>query len=431
MHTANPDRTLNPGQQAAADGFFEFLMSKERYMILSGAGGYGKTFLMGYFIDHVLPRYHELCNMMNISIEYDEVVMTATTNMAAEQLTLATGRPSGTIHSFLSLKIKEDYKTGRTSLSKSNAWSVHQRKVIFIDECSGIDSSLLHYIEEGTMNCKVVFVGDKYQAGPIMETISPIYAMSLTEYELTQPMRNADQPALQELCTMYREVVRSSNFLPFKVVPGVVDWLNQEQMEAEMVKLAEDKGNDRILAYTNDRVVDYNGYLRGLRNLPPHVCAGDRLINNSMVTIATKKSLSTEEQITILDVGEPYEAHLPNDGTMIVYPCSIEDRYGETFYNVPIPADREHFKKLLKYYAQAKDWGTYFSLKNRYPDLRDRDASTIHKAQGSTHDTVYVDLDDLCTCTNPLTAARLFYVAVSRARKRVVFYGNLSKKYGG
>ena len=47
MHTANPDRTLNPGQQAAADGFFEFLMSKERYMILSGAGGYGKTFLMG------------------------------------------------------------------------------------------------------------------------------------------------------------------------------------------------------------------------------------------------------------------------------------------------------------------------------------------------------------------------------------------------
>ena len=77
------------------------------------------------------------------------------------------------------------------------------------------------------------------------------------------------------------------------------------------------------------------------------------------------------------------------------------------------------------------DWSTYFSLKNKYPDLRDRDASTIHKAQGSTHDTVYVDLDDLCTCTNPLTAARLFYVAVSRARKRVVFYGNLSKKYGG
>lgn len=27
--------------------------------------------------------------------------------------------------------------------------------------------------------------------------------------------------------------------------------------------------------------------------------------------------------------------------------------------------------------------------------------------------------------------ARLLYVAVSRARKRVVFYGNLASKYGG
>lgn len=431
MHTDQSPRVLNDGQQAAADGFFKFLMSKDRYMILSGAGGYGKTFLMGYFIDEVLPRYHELCHMMNMPVEYDEVVMTATTNMAAEQLSLATSRPSGTIHSFLGLKIKEDFKTGRTSLSKSNSWSVHQRKVIFIDECSGIDSSLLHYIEEGTMNCKVVFVGDKYQAGPIMESISPIYSKSLTEYELTEPVRNANQPALQKLCTMYREVVRSGKFIPFEVVPGVVDWLNQGEMEAEMEALAKSNKNDRVLAYTNDRVVDYNHYLRSLRNLPPHVCVGDRLINNSMVNIGNKKSLSTEEQITILNVGDPFEVQLPKDGSMVVYPCSIEDRYGDIYHSVPIPADRDHFKKLLKYYAQNKDWMTYFALKGKYPDLRDRDAATIHKAQGSTHDTVYIDLDDLCTCTNPVTAARLFYVAVSRARNRVVFYGNLSKKYGG
>lgn len=431
MHSNAPDHTLNPGQQAAADGFFTHLMSNDRYMILSGAGGYGKTHLMGYFIDKVLPKYHELCKLMDMEIQYDEIVMTATTNMAAEQLSLATGRPAGTIHSFLGLKIREDFKSGRTSLSKSNSWSVHQRKVIFIDECSGIDSELMRYIEEGTINCKIVFVGDKYQLGPIMETISPIYSMGLTEYELTQPMRNADQPALQELCTLYREVVRTGSFLPFKTTPGVVDWLNQEEMEKEMAEVAVKQGNDRVLAYTNTRVVEYNLYLRGLRNLPPHVCVGDRLINNAMVTIAPRKSLSTEELITILDVGDPYDVALPQGGSMTVYPCSIEDRYGETYHGVPIPSDREHFKKLLSYYAKAKDWETYFSLKGKYPDLRDRDAATVHKAQGSTHDTVYIDLDDLCTCTNPLTTSRLFYVAVSRARKRVVFYGKLSKKYGG
>jgi ATP-dependent exoDNAse (exonuclease V) alpha subunit len=85
----------------------------------------------------------------------------------------------------------------------------------------------------------------------------------------------------------------------------------------------------------------------------------------------------------------------------------------------------------LKYYRRKKEWHKYFSLKNTIPDLRQRDAATVHKSQGSTYDTVFVDLTNISTCHNPIAAARMLYVAFTRARSRICLYGNLASKYGG
>jgi ATP-dependent exoDNAse (exonuclease V) alpha subunit len=58
-------------------------------------------------------------------------------------------------------------------------------------------------------------------------------------------------------------------------------------------------------------------------------------------------------------------------------------------------------------------------------------AKTVHKSQGSTHDDVYIDLGNISTCHNPNQAARMLYVAFSRARNRVFLFGQLAEKYGG
>ena len=101
------------------------------------------------------------------------------------------------------------------------------------------------------------------------------------------------------------------------------------------------------------------------------------------------------------------------------------------FTNVPLPVDREHFNALLSHYGKARNWKKYFDLKNYYPDLRPHDASTVYKAQGSTYDTVFVDLGNISTCHNANQAARMLYVALSRPRTRIVLYGELAEKYGG
>ena len=73
-------------------------------------------------------------------------------------------------------------------------------------------------------------------------------------------------------------------------------------------------------------------------------------------------------------------------------------------------------KRILE---RKKKWGQYFDFKNHVLDIRDIYASTVHSAQGSTYNNVYIDLKDLFICTKKEELARLLYVAVSRAKNNI------------
>lgn len=428
-----PRLPLNQGQQAAADGFFAFLMGTDKELIISGPGGVGKTFLMGHLIDEVMPQYLQTCKLMGINPEYTSVEMTATTNKAAEVLSENTKRPSSTIHSFLGLKVTDDFDTGRSKLSKTRNWQVHKNKIIFIDECSMIDTPLRTYILEGTHQCKIIYVGDHCQLAPVMETLSPVYRSNLPFFELTEPMRTGD-PHLLALNRQLRETVETGVFKPIKIVPGVIDLLDGEQMQALVDSLfIQTDSSARLLAYTNKTVVAYNDYIRDVRGLPPEYTLGEVLVNNSAIQLA-KGIISVEQEVTIVELADHPEQVLidPKEKVYLdVIYATLENSYGERYSEIPLPIDRDHFTALVKYYGKAKNWVTYFHLKNTYPDLRPRDSCTVHKSQGSSYDISLIDLDDLSTCRNPDLAARLLYVGISRARHRVVFYGTLAEKYGG
>jgi hypothetical protein len=424
--------TLNQGQQEAADAFFAFLLSEEREMIISGPPGVGKTALMGHLIDRVMPMYHDTCRLMGISVDYDEVVMAATTNKAAEVLSEATGRPASTIQSFMNLIVRDDYSTGRSTLKRTDNWVVHQRKIIFVEECSTIDSTLDQMIREGTHDCKIVYVGDRNQIGPIMEDSSPIYRRNLRMVELTQPVRNAGQPALMALCDQLRRTVETGEFLPIKMVPGVIEWLDDQSMEAAIENMFKTQTDTaRILAFTNQRVTAYNDHIRGVRALPLEYQVGERLVSNSAIRVKNQQ-VSVEERVWITHLDDQVDSIAFPDGAILdVRHGDIQTRFKGTLRDVPIPVDREHFTNLIRYFGRVKNWPAYYRLKNGFPDLRPSDASTFHKAQGSTYDTVFIDATNLSTCHQPDTVARMLYVAASRPRNRVYFYGNLAPKYGG
>ena len=71
-------------------------------------------------------------------------------------------------------------------------------------------------------------------------------------------------------------------------------------------------------------------------------------------------------------------------------------------------------------------WVTFFAFKDStFCDLRPIHASTVHKSQGSTDQTVFVDLSDIGRNTRQDVLLRLFYVALTRASGDVVVTGEL------
>lgn len=429
-------KLLNEGQKKAADGFFAFLLSTEKELIISGPGGVGKTYLMSYLIDKVMPQYHETCQIMGVPIMYQNVVMTATTNKAAAVLSEATSRTCDTIFKFMNLTVRDDYSTGKTSIVRSRSWTMKSNTVIFIDEASMIDTALLNELRTGTLNCKLVYVGDNRQLGPVLEKISPIYKkVSMPFFELTEPVRNAGQPALLHVCQQLRDTVQSDEFEPIQIVPGVIDYATDDDMPQLLEQYFKAQGHaSRILAYTNNRVEDYNNYIRdNLRSLGTDYQVGEYLVNNNPVQFKTTM-LSVEEEVEMVGMLEHTRIDIVDEddqSTLEVRLCDLQSEYG-LYKDVPVPVDKKHYQELLKYYKAKKKWLTYFKLKNTYPDLRPRDSATIHKAQGSTYDTVFIDLTDLSyKCHRPDIVARLLYVGFTRAKNRVILYGELDEKYGG
>lgn len=430
-----PTITLNQGQQAAADGILKFLLGKGQELIISGGGGVGKTTLMDHVIRKVVSQYEDALKMLGADPTFDGIEVCATTNKASDVLTVSTGYPTKTIHSLLGLTVSTNFKTGETSLTRKRGATPVENKLIIIDECSMIDRQLYHEINALTINCKIIYVGDHCQLAPIKETLSPIYNQRFPFFNLTEPMRNSGQPALMALCSQFRDIVEGkAPFSPIKEVPGVIDHVSPQEMQKLMdTTFLEQNDAARILAYTNKRVLSYNDYIRQLRGLPVEYTVGEHLVINNAVTLPGGIiPVETEIEIISMERARPHhigvaegeDIHLESHVSVVRHKVMGD-------LGVNIPANYSHYRELKDYFKNQNNWRLFYRLSQTYPDLRPRDASTVHKAQGSTYDIVFVDLTDISTCTNNEQVARMLYVAVSRPRTRLVLFGELKERHGG
>lgn len=428
---------LNQGQQQVIQDVFRFLMSDEKEYSISGPAGTGKTHLMKFIMKHTLREYKSACQLLGIRWVDYEVALTATTNKAAEVLASSTGFPASTLHSFMNLKVKDNFNTGKSEVIKGKEWKVHTKTLLFCDEGSMIDSQLHKNVLEGTdKTCKVIYLGDHCQMAPVFEKISPIYTIPKGFSVLSQPMRNAGQPALVDLCTQLRHTVETLDFYQIQEVPGVIDYVDG----AAAYQFIEDSFKDsdpsaRILAYSNVRAQEYNKHVRDVRGYPDLFTIGEVLVNNTAVTIpmgSTPKLLQIEKEIILDDVDTTIiqaqaDRKDPNS-TFETYSVKFHERGSLVSYTTTIPANPEEINDLTKHYARVKNWEKFFWLKNTFPDFRMKDACTVYKAQGSTYDTVFMDLTNIGTCTAADQLARMLYVGASRATTRLVLYGQLPKR---
>lgn len=421
--------TLNKEQQAAFIKVLEFVKDPtQKYMEVSGGAGTGKTFFISQVADSILRH-------APVGSPLKEVRITATTNKAAAVISDALPSHIGdieTVYSFMNLRVKENFNDGSVSIVPTTKWKVHSGIFLIVDEDSMIDSPLFGYMQKGLdQTCKVLFVGDRNQLAPVKEDLSPIFKQNFPVAYLSHPVRNANQPALMKLCEEAKQTVLTGVFTPIQEVPGVIDFVTgatlQGILEREFLK--EDPAR-RVLAYTNDKVIQYNTYIRGLRGYTKPYEVGEILTNNQAAELQGKERLYTDQVVRVKRIIQEYTENRMFAGVSFdVVDMEVEDVTNLQTYEISAFANPAERTALLRTYFNRKNWEYYFRLKNSFPDLRSVAASTTHKAQGSTHDVVIVDLADIGKCTNRQQTARMQYVALSRPKSRIFIRGRLPDRY--
>lgn len=427
---------LNQEQTQAAEEILKFLLDPDsRVFHLVGPGGVGKSHMIRFAVDEGMKQYHLACDIRGTPQHerLQDVHLTATTNPAAAVLSEFVGAPTSTIHSLLGLGLRTDSE-GVDHLTRrpvNGQFVILEKAFIVIDEGSYISRNLEKFIENGTLQCKILYVSDDCQLFPVKEGKSPIYNKGQS-FELTQIQRTSD-PVIKANNLALRNAIKTGDYttpIKLQLRPGVVDHFGPDQL-TEMQTLVDSTFLDfeaspksHILAYSNACIDSYSAYVRQLKGMPELGFPIDMPVQakvNAFFEIKKVVSFQCEQTVTVIG-GQHFTEEF----------YGVDMHLQEVFVDgirCVMPLDLTHWKKLQDYAWSQKDTQIALGLKNKYISLRSPEAMTTHKAQGGTYDNVFIDLHNLTSCRQPALFMRLLYVAFSRAKKRVAFFGQPQKQY--
>lgn len=329
-------------------------------------------------------------------------------------------------------------------------------RVLFLDEYSMVGEKDYMDIREAQDNdyeakpkLKVVWLGDAHQLPPIGEP-QAVVPYGNYQVQLTKIYRN-DNPLQQPLNSLI-SFMQGAKPHALDAVPGYFE-RGKNLIEAYNNAKTDDKV---LLAYTNKAVEVWNSLLED--KTEPNI--GDTVMSPQTQKVYT--FLGWEENPAYIDrhytdplhLGSPYRTleNLIKAGLCKFAKLECEEGneyqyaviFGHYQYKITrdkleldaVKSNRAIEEKHRGYKAagwarvnwqhplarkRAKAWRDCLSFKDCVICLDFTHAMTVHKSQGSTYNTVFIDSDDIgiCANTNFEMYMKLMYVAISRASHKV------------
>ena len=413
------DIVLSEDQQKAFEDFVGFMLDPHQFVfVLSGYSGTGKSTLVHYLIEH-LPQIQKTARLIDPSAKDWDVQLTATTNQAADALSQLSNMEVRTIHSFLGLRVETNYRTRETTLIPRDREDIKEGYLLFVDEASYADDLLLNLIFQMTNKTKVILMGDKAQLLQIKSIRAPAFAAGFPGAHLSKVMRQAEGNPITTWATAMRETVETGVWQQLEPDNHHIQWLTREhfedQIRSEFTRPDWTCKQSKVLAWTNKTVIAYNQAIRDLAQGDPELAVGDFAVCNKYMQ-AGGSNIKTDQLVLVSKIDPDTTQHG-------VLGNVIEVDHKLSFF---MPKRLEDRKALVKYAHDSEDFQLVAHIDQYWIDLRSAFACTINKSQGSTYDTVFIDLDDVAKCNNGNTIARMLYVAISRARYFVKMTGDLA-----
>lgn len=398
MSDVNNKIVLNSSQEEGYMKILSFLLSDEKYFILSGGPGTGKSTLINYMSDNLLEKYRKYADVLGSNYMPSALTITATTNSAADSLkkTINTYQIS-TIHSALGLVVQGD----RLQMKRPPHYL--SDSILIIDEFTLIDNALFEFIDAYAK--KVILVGDADQLLAVRGLASTLKRKK-PDHVLDIPERTKSKDILEVINTFQKYVHNTDEPVDLDL-SGMTDVevISEEDFTALVQDPSTSFQDARILTHTNAEVIAINQAIRQARGLPEHFVPGERVILNRYVRWSNE-NFKTDSEYVVLG---HQEDDLSNEFFVGYYRWYIiQDSWGGT-YRVPY--------EVLK-----------CSCAYQHPlfDLRSLYCSTVYKAQGRSVDTVYLHLSGFPNNISRSVLVRSLYVGASRARKKLIFVGDLS-----
>lgn len=380
---------LTDEQTKAKDNLLAFLLDDTKQeIILQGHAGSGKTTLIQEVINEYLNLPLDLLGVNRLN----NVIFCATTHKACNALKQTFRNPvwdTKTVHSHFNLMI--------SGMRRYNV--ILPSQLIIIDECSYIDDTVLNNIRLSIpSSTKIIYMGDKNQLTPVGFNYSAVFYADIPVIELNQTVRQKNAPLIGQFCEHLRECVKTGEFPTFTNNKEVVK-LSRTAFETKIKQL---KRTDdfKILAFKNSTVDKYNALVLGRKSIE----VGDIVINNKNL----QNGFNTDEQLTILEKYEDVHREKP------VFNYKVSNGH------IHRTLTTFKYKKDLKF-AMDNHWQTNDYL----AELKHHYATTVHKSQGSTYHTVFIDVEDFNNAHDKDSLLRLLYVAFSRATHQVYYVGEL------
>lgn len=447
------DFLLGEEQLQALDLMKEFITSSNvTAFSLVGPAGTGKTSIIKELLQWIRKN----------KIPY---ILCAPTNKAGLVLREITGdKDVTTIHKLLTLTpnleiFELNFNELEFQIKNPMNLGIPHNGVVICDEASMINDELFKtIIHHATLyNSRVIFVGDKAQLQPVnANKVSKVFNLD-NRFELTKIYRQSSENAILPILCELREKPILSFSQKLAEEGSLYCFTDTKEFVKPAYKVYKEAIREgdilktKILAYTNKRVEAYNKCMKRLLfnneseyNKGEFLTAYENLdtsmtIYNSMDYIIASEPTKVDIKIHKFGISLPgyvlelYDSFFDKTGTIRILSKDIDKSYflGIADFIEGTRLDAIELKERGWYKKSKMRWVDYFKamdsfttpvdlyIGNRLVRSKSFDygyAISTHKSQGSSLDTVFVDIKNINTCRNIDERRQLQYVALSRTR---------------
>ena len=387
---------LTTKQQEGLDIAIAKHKNHEKYVVISGYAGTGKSTLVKFIVEA-------------LDVEEDKVAYACFTGKAAEVLRKKGNKNAMTLHRLLYDSIP---RPGGGFIRKPKLSLGYT--VVVVDECSMVPKSMIDMLLAHKVF--VLFLGDPEQL-PMIDKAESHNLLDNPDIFLDEIMR---QEAESEIIQLTMKI-RNGEDIPYMQGKEVIV-LPRKELNTDHLLWA-----DSILCATNATRHAINNQVRGLLGFEGELQEGEKIVvkRNYWEDInATGDALVNGTIGTVSNIFENFVMipnYIKNDRHRIpTLTCDIQPEFGAVFNTVDVDKD------FLVHECPCVDWRVSYKigkLKNKLGDILPRQitygyALTCHSAQGSEWDKVLVLEESFPFDKNE--HRRWLYTAATRASQRLV-----------